>query len=468
MPQIPQLGQSKVVGMLRPSGGNAKPGAQFDRAPGAIRRALLVILTCFVVVSLVLAGPATAEIPLQSATLGDGQKIEGHLALGPASAGWQFVVEGNRAIPLALVRQVDFPNEGWPFDDYAHWTRINLWGGQVALAGEITCQADEASLRGGFFGARKQTLPVGVLAGVELDASIRGDASAGPTASNLTLHRQIETDTAVLSSGDALFGRFEGLDSLGAAFQFPFGPQRLSREKLLGLQFARRPTPRCELTGWHVAVDFVFGVPRKVIDPATGKVVGIGAPLDDGQGPLIHGVLQEIGRNGLTIEHPCLGPLTVPWDLARRVTPLFQGRRIELAATAFHLGNQLMADFEVQEPQSDLELKFDLGAVPMGQVWLVIEAEELESSHSARFARQLAAGHLRTNLTLNDKLLEALNDWVEQTDQRRQRLRVPVPAGLLTPAGNVLHISQTGQPDDPHELDDCGLARFALEVQAAP
>lgn len=468
MPQIPQLGQSSVVRMLRPSGRNAEAGTQTDRAPGTVRGALMGTLTCFVVVSLGLAWPASAEMPLQSATLGDGQTVDGRLALGPASAGWQFVAQGNRAIPLATVRRIDFPDEGWPFNDYAHWTRVNLWGGQVALAGEIVCQAEEATLRGGFFGARKQTLPVGVLAGVELDASIRGDASAGPTASNLTLHRQIETDMAVLSSGDTLFGRFEGFDGRGAAFLFPFGPQRLPREKLLGLQFARRPTPRCELTGWHVAVDFVFGVPRKVIDPATGKVVRIAAPLDDGHGPLIHGVLHEMGRKGLMIEHPYLGMLTVPWDLVRRVTPLFQGRRIELSATAFHLGNQLMADFEVQEPQSDLELKFDLGAVPLGQVWLVLEAEELESSRSARFARQLAAGHLRTNLTLNDKLLAALNDWVEQTDSRQQRLRVPIPAGLLAPVGNILHISQTGQPDDPHELDDCGLARFALEVQAAP
>ncbi len=460
MPQIPQLGQSKVVLPLFHA---VKNGSYALFVAESWRRSLgqRVAALCWLTASITMA----ADPPLQVAVELGGRELQGRLALGAAEDDWQFLPENGAATALEHLAEIRFPDRVSLPAQKAGWRRIDLWGGQTVFASQFACRENLAMIQGGFFSDENREVPLGVLAGVRLDFTETDVGPALPQPRDLSASRQVVTDEAILIGGDSMFGRLETLDDRSATFEFPFGRRQLNRREMTALRFARRSVEVRHQIGWHARIHFA---PQLSEQPAGSRRRSIGAPPDDRSGPYVNAVLRALGPQNLTVEHPYLGLLQIPLDRVARIEPFFQGLRLELAPWTSHLGNQFMPHFVIHEPQETLELTFNLPHVPEGQVQLAVEATELEAADSARFARQLAAGNLRTQVGFNGQPLGALNQLINASGPSTQRLRLPLSPGVVRSGSNTIRVTQTGQPDDPQERDDCLLGGWALEVQTGP
>jgi hypothetical protein len=76
-------------------------------------------------------------------------------------------------------------------------------------------------------------------------------------------------------------------------------------------------------------------------------------------------------------------------------------------------------------------------------------------------------GELRTYVVLNGKRIDYINHYITTSNETPERIRVPIPAGLLKPGKNVLRLEQTGIASDPTWFDDLGVLQLALEFAAS-
>ncbi|MSR59884.1 MAG: hypothetical protein EXS05_19970 [Planctomycetaceae bacterium] len=84
-----------------------------------------------------------------------------------------------------------------------------------------------------------------------------------------------------------------------------------------------------------------------------------------------------------------------------------------------------------------------------------------------RYRKDLAAGHLRTELWINGRRLDDLNRHValRAHPDNPQRLRIAVPNAFLKAGDNTLELRQRPDRNDPQQFDDCEISRLGLEVE---
>ncbi len=83
-----------------------------------------------------------------------------------------------------------------------------------------------------------------------------------------------------------------------------------------------------------------------------------------------------------------------------------------------------------------------------------------------QFANLVKNGQLRTTVRLNGREVDYLNRHVATKNEAPERVRLPIPAGLLKAGRNVLRFEQAGIASDPNYLDDLGILEIALEFDA--
>jgi len=106
--------------------------------------------------------------------------------------------------------------------------------------------------------------------------------------------------------------------------------------------------------------------------------------------------------------------------------------------------------------------------VPEGNAYLVLDVVQVEGEASSlKFSKEIKEGELRTNVKLNDKPVDYLNRFVNDRNEAPERLRIPIPSGLLKPGMNKLRFDQLPMAAKPEELDDIGILTIALEFSAA-
>jgi hypothetical protein len=97
----------------------------------------------------------------------------------------------------------------------------------------------------------------------------------------------------------------------------------------------------------------------------------------------------------------------------------------------------------------------------------VLDVVQVEGeSEGLPFFFRIQKGELRTNVQINGKPIDYLNRHITSKNRTPERIRLPIPAGLLQPGRNVIRFEQVGQIDDPTSLDDLGLLGIALEFEA--
>ena len=82
------------------------------------------------------------------------------------------------------------------------------------------------------------------------------------------------------------------------------------------------------------------------------------------------------------------------------------------------------------------------------------------------FSNEVKEGGLRTSVFINGKPVDYLNRHITSKNETPERIRLPIPDGLLHPGKNQIGLRQVGRASDPNELDDLGVLGIAVEFEA--
>lgn len=256
-----------------------------------------------------------------------------------------------------------------------------------------------------------------------------------------------DQDVLDLVSGDQVWGRLESADPSGPRLEVdgrlvPFAWSDVSR-----IEFRRVPSVSKPVEGRFLRVDW--------LPP--------GASGDDRD--RLEGAIASSPPGLLNLETPHAGRVSIPLDRVRRLENLGRTRSIVLDSHARHLGDQMMPELDPPQPDGDrLVREFTVDSPPDRPARLAFDVVDVEGDYNGgRFADEVRAGHLVTQVVLNDRPIGTLNQHVTTSNKSPVRIYLPIPADTLLPGKNVLELRQTGRPDAPEYRDDLGVLRLALE-----
>ncbi len=261
-------------------------------------------------------------------------------------------------------------------------------------------------------------------------------------------------DDVRLVDGDQLFGRIKGADADSATLAIDGRDVALPWTEVASLQFRRSPDQARPIEGLLVRVEW---------SPGPGK--------DARDADQVEGALMALTESSLALATPYSGDLLIPRDRLRRIKVVGKGRRIVIDPTAHHLGNNASKEPPRLDPPlpegGSLERQFTLDRVPEGAASLVLDVVQVISeTNNPRFSELVRKGELRSNLKVNGRAVDNLNRHVTTRNESPERIRLPIPAGLLKLGVNTLRIDQVEMADEPGELDDLGILCIAVEFEA--
>jgi hypothetical protein len=180
------------------------------------------------------------------------------------------------------------------------------------------------------------------------------------------------------------------------------------------------------------------------------------------------GALVGLSDSTLTLATPYAGTLAVPRDRLVSLRVVGRGRRLVIDPTAHHLGNDIVSQPPALDPPQPegavLERSFDLAAVPPGPAFVAADVVQVAGeAPGLQFSNLVKNGQLRTTVKLNGREVDYLNRHITTKNETPERIRLPIPAGLLREGRNVLRFEQAGIASDPNYLDDLGILEVALE-----
>jgi hypothetical protein len=223
---------------------------------------------------------------------------------------------------------------------------------------------------------------------------------------------------------------------------------------------------------WTDVASLRFRRPFGPSRPVEGLLVRLdwrSAPGNDARDlDQIEGALLAVTDTTFTLASPYAGDLVIPRDRLRRLKVLGRARRIVLDPSSHHLGNEVSEEPQMLDPPwpegGILEQTFRLEAIPEGAAAsLVLDVVQVVGESNGRFSDLVRKGEIRTHARINDKKFDYLNRHITTLNETRERIRLPIPAGLLRVGENTLRIQQDGTSDRPDELDDLGILTIAIE-----
>jgi hypothetical protein len=261
-------------------------------------------------------------------------------------------------------------------------------------------------------------------------------------------------DEARLSGGDQVFGTARSADEERVVFRAAGKEVSLPWSDVSGLYFRRASAPGTMVEGLLVRLEWRSAPGRdpRDLDQADGALVGL-------------------SDSALTLATPYAGTLAVPRDRLVSLRVVGRGRRLVIDPTAHHLGNDIVSQPPALDPPQPeggvLERSFDLEAVPPGPAFVAADVVQVAGeAPGLQFANLVKNGQLRTTVRLNGREVDYLNRHVASKNETPERIRLPIPAGLLKAGRNVLRFEQEGIASDPNYLDDLGILEIALEFDA--
>ena len=262
-------------------------------------------------------------------------------------------------------------------------------------------------------------------------------------------------DDVRMVDGDQVFGRLKGADVDGATLLVDGQVVALPWTEVASLQFQRSPKQARAIDGLLVRLEWRSAPGNDARD------------LDQVEGALI-----KVDDVALTVATPYAGDLIVPRDRLRKLKVIGQGKRVVLDATSHHLGNEVSKLSPLLDPPmfegGTLERVLTLDKVPDGPAFVVLDVIlVVGEANSLQFSELVRKGEIRTNVRVNDKLVDYLNRHITTKNETPERIRLPIPAGLLHLGENKIRIEQIGKFSEPEELDDLGILTFAVEFDSA-
>lgn len=175
----------------------------------------------------------------------------------------------------------------------------------------------------------------------------------------------------------------------------------------------------------------------------------------------------------LVVQHGLVGEWQLPWSEVSRIEPLFWGQTQSIDARRFHLGNSIRTDLNRHLPDGrELKREFSLSEIPSGRSYFSLDVAELEASGPAAppaspFLADLREGNLITELVINDQSLGSLNEHLrfKSTAERPERIRIPIPSGLLKAGPNVFQLRQRPLKPGGQEYDDGEVGHFSIDFE---
>jgi len=255
-------------------------------------------------------------------------------------------------------------------------------------------------------------------------------------------------DEVRLVGGDQLFGRIDRADPERVTLRVLDQEATLSWAEVSGLIFRRVAAPGRAIAGAWVRAEW--------------RAAPGADPRDLDR---VEGALTAATPEALTLETPYAGTLTIPRDRLRRLKALGMMRRLVIDPMAHHLGNNVVHDLDPPQPQGrSLALTFPLDGVPDGPAALAVDVLQVAGeAEMLRYSAFVKAGEFRTNLRINGKPVDYLNRHISSMNETPERIRLPIPAGVLVAGANRVEFEGVGKKDEPDELDDIGILGVALE-----
>jgi hypothetical protein len=267
-----------------------------------------------------------------------------------------------------------------------------------------------------------------------------------------------DQDEVRLVEGDQVFGSIRRADPQGVSIEILNKPVVFSWAQVASLRFRRAASPSREVVGLLCRLDWrsAPGIDPRDLDQAEGALVKADAA-------------------SFTLDTPYAGRLVIPRALLRRIVVEGTGRRMVIDPTAHHLGNEVSKPTEPldpPQPEGDtLERRFVLKDAPANGKEATLVLDVVQAAGEANgldFAQLIRNGGLRTRVFLNGREFDYINRYITSQNDRPERIRVPIPSGMLKPGENRLKFVQSAKNDQDKELDDLGILGIAIEVASTP
>ncbi len=262
-------------------------------------------------------------------------------------------------------------------------------------------------------------------------------------------------DDVRLVDGDQVFGRLKSGDSDSVGLLVDTRDVSLPWTEVASLRFRRPFEPSRAIEGLLVRLDWRSSPGNDARD------------LDQ-----VEGALLAVNDSSFSLATPYSGDLTIPRDRLRRLKVLGSGRRIVVDPSSHHLGNEVSKEPQMLDPPwpegGTLEQTFTLDKIPDGAAAsLVLDVVQVVGEANGPFSDLVRKGEIRTHVKINDRKFDYLNRHITTRNEAPDRIRLPIPAGLLRVGENTLKIEQDGTADRPDELDDLGILTIAIEFSTA-
>jgi hypothetical protein len=266
-----------------------------------------------------------------------------------------------------------------------------------------------------------------------------------------SLEIDVNQDEARLVAGDQLYGELREADLRRVVMSVDGHPVSLRWGDVAGLYFRRRP---------------IQGLP---IEGLLARVEWGQTPEDRPEGPdFAEGALLAASAESLSLATPYSGTLTIARRDLRRIVILGRGLRIVIDPSTHHLGDEISVTaplFDPPHPEGlvlertielarDADRPAELSLDVLGVIPGVGETE---------YSRQVRNGELRTYVAINGQRFDYLNRYIKTENEALERIRIPIPRGLLRTGKNALRIEVTGTSGSRALYDDLGILQIALE-----
>jgi hypothetical protein len=261
-------------------------------------------------------------------------------------------------------------------------------------------------------------------------------------------------DEARLVVGDQIFGELRGADSERVVMAVEGRPIPLGWSEVAGLYLRRVPAQGAPIEGLLVRAEWQASAGDRPAAPDFAE-----------------GALAALSDESLILATPYSGTLTIPRGSLRRLAVTGRGRRIVLDVAAHHLGDEPSITQPLDPPQPEglaLDRTIELAAVPDRPAELVLDVVQvLPEAGDSDYSAQVRKGELRTYVAVNGRRVDYLNRHIKTTDESPERVRIPIPGGLLHAGKNLVRIELTGDSDPRPKYDDLGVLQVAVEFPAA-
>ncbi|MFM7315361.1 MAG: hypothetical protein ACKO5E_00310 [bacterium] len=278
------------------------------------------------------------------------------------------------------------------------------------------------------------------------------------------LQRQQTSDLVQVAGGHEWFGKFQSLENqelkfkVGRDYTIPAGLTH-------AILPAARPMPGRWALGPVARVRFLHGMSSiwKYSDGGYLNKIGLLKPPPEGES-CVEGVVLDLTDKAMVLGLSQGQSIVIPADRWTEINPVGASGLRVLESRPHHLGDEVDLKVIPPEPEGRL-LSIDFESTDEQarfKTRLAIDGLEVLGTTIQPFVKSLEKGELVTEIWLNDTLIDNLNRYVLDKNEKPARFFIPIPADSIKSGKNILELRQKGLESDPNYLDDLSILGVRL------